>query len=177
MWGHSLNLVLKKRLLSVIALLFLLPIWVCVDTIRSRTPADTPLSSTVTDPVATGASPGVQRDHPTIHLVKDGARQEISNTTHLATTRNAQFELVISGDANLSEVPTVRGGSGVRLGPSTPTTDGSYRRPVQVTFQGSAELSIATINGQGVQSEQTITFREPTQSGAAPTPRPASGVK
>ncbi len=114
---------------------------------------------------------------PMIQLIENGTPRNITKNSTVATTRDRQLELLIPGGANLAEAPTVTGGLGVRLGPTLPTRDGSYRRPLKVTFDGDADLTIATVNRLGARRKQVITFQQQESTSDIPVSRPAAAVR
>lgn len=165
-----------KYLPPFIAMVLLVPIGVSITTLWGPTEQAMTITSR---PGGTALQPqdAILDLPPTIHLVADGIRREITDHATVPATRNSALELHISGKAGLAEVPIIRGSQGVRLSPSRPTSDGSYRRPLKVTFEGDAKLTIATVNRLGTRSERVITFQQTPDSIHTQWPRPAATVK
>jgi hypothetical protein len=166
-----------KYLPPFIALVLLVPIGMSITTLWNPTEPAVTVIPVGPEGAALQPQDAILDLPPTIHLVSDGIRQEITDHATVSATRNSSLELYISGEAGLAELPIIIGSQGVRLGPSRPTNDGSYRRPLKVTFEGDAELTIATVNRLGTHNERVITFQQTPDSKHAQWPRPAVTVK
>ena len=166
-----------KYLPPFIALVLLVPIGMSITTLWNTAEPAVTIAPVKPEGAGLQTQDAILGLPPAIHLVADGIRQKITDHTTVSATRNSSLELHISGEGGLAEVPIISGSQGVRLGPSRPTSDGSYRRPLKVTFEGDAELTIATVNRLGTQNERVITFQQTSDSIHTQWPRPAVTVK
>lgn len=167
-----------QRLLPALAAALLIPIGWCVIVWVEKTDPDpsnqgeSDSPSLLASPETAGSEavggPNQANRTPQVQLICDGVGYEVNKRSVVSIPKGSTAWLCVMAANGLAEAPFITGGRGVRIGPSISTDDGSYRRPVKLTFDGTAEVTVATVEQDGTRTERLICFREPGSSPSAP---------